>query len=136
MLVSILTLLFVQFLLGMWTNLFVAFPQPAPSVNPLDNVFLGGPYILAAHIIAGLVLGILSISVVVLSILVGNNRAIALASAGLGSILLAGMSGIEFVLGWYTNNALSFSMAFAFALSFAIYFLFLWQQDAQKARTP
>lgn len=121
----ILTLLFAQFLLGTWTNLFAAFPAPSPSVNPLDSVFTNGPYILAAHIITGLTLGILSISVLVLSALARNKVAIVLASAGLGSILLAGESGIEFVLGWYANNLLSFSMAVGFALSFAIYFLIL-----------
>ena len=119
---SILALLFVQFLLGMWTNLFAAFPESSPSVNPLDQVFIQGPYVLAAHIITGIALGIVSISIIVLSALARNKRAVVLACAGLGSILLAGESGIEFVLGWYGNDALSFSMAFGFVLSFVIYF--------------
>jgi hypothetical protein len=119
---AIITLLFVQFLLGMWTNLFVVFPEFSPSVNPLDQVFLQGPYILAAHIITGVALGILSISVFILSVLARNKRAIVLACAGLGSILLAGESGIEFVLGWYANDVLSFSMALGFVFSFVVYF--------------
>ncbi len=121
--VVILFVLFFQFLLGMWSNLFVTFPTQSSSVNPLDNVFVNGPYVLTAHIVTGLVLGILSIALLALSVIARKKRAIALALGGLGSILLAGESGIEFVLGWYSNNGFSFSMALGFALSFAIYFL-------------
>ncbi|MGI0090541.1 MAG: hypothetical protein ACREBS_02420 [Nitrososphaerales archaeon] len=113
-------MLFIQFFLGMWTNLFAAFPTKSPSVNPLDSVFANGPYVITAHTLTGLALGILSILVIILSSISRDRRAILLASAGFGSILLAGESGIEFVLGWYSNDLFSFLMALGFILSFSI----------------
>lgn len=119
----VLALLFIQLLLGMWSNLFVTFPSQAPSVNPLDSVLIDGPYIISAHIINGIFLGILSILVIVLSAVARNRRVIFLSCCGFISILFAGESGILFALGWYTNNYLSFSMTIGFALSLAIYFV-------------
>lgn len=121
--VFVLVLLFLQFLLGMLSNLFATFPLRTPSVNPLDTVLLNGPYVVSAHIINGIIVGILSILTIVLSAVARNRRLIFLSCCGFISILFAGESGILFALGWYTNNYLSFSMTIGFALSLAIYFL-------------
>ena len=120
----IIVLLFAQFLLGMWTNLFVAFPQSS-SLNPLDLVFTNGPYILLVHIVNGLGLGILAVCVVVLSVIVKTRLLILLTSLGMLSILAAGESGILFVVGFYSDNSLSFSMAFGFISALMMYFFTL-----------
>ncbi len=110
----------------MATNLFVEFPTETASVNPLDSVFTDGPYPVLFHIIAGLALGVLSISALILSARAKDRALVILAVGGLGAILLAGESGIEFVLGWYSNDVFSFLMSFGFILSFTVYFLLFW----------
>lgn len=121
--IFVLALLFVQLLLGMWSDLFVTFPLQSPSVNPLDSVLINGPYIVSAHIINGIIIGIFSILGIVLSAVARDRRLIFLSCCGFISILFAGESGILFALGWYTDNYLSFSMTIGFALSLAIYFV-------------
>jgi hypothetical protein len=123
--IAMICLLFLQYLLGMSMSLFVAFPGQIASVNPLDSVFTDGPYLVLLHIIAGLTMGLLSIGALVLAARARSRRLILLALGGLGAILLAGESGIEFVLGWYSDNLFSFFMSFGFILSFIVYFLLL-----------
>ena len=110
----------------MGTNLFVDFPTKIASVNPLDSVFTNGPYLVLSHIVAGLLLGLLAISAVVLAALAKNRPLVLLSVCGLGTILFAGESGIEFVLGWYSEDLFSFLMSLGFILSFANYFVILW----------
>ena len=121
--IVVVVLLFAQLLLGMWTNLFVSFPSKTPSVNPLDSVLVNGPYIVSAHIINGIVIGVLSILTIALSVIARNRRAVFLSCCGFVSILFAGESGIFFALGWYGNNFLSFSMSTGFVFALAIYFV-------------
>lgn len=97
--IAILSLLFLQLLLGMGANLFAAFPSKSPSVNPLDSVLVNGPYIVSAHIMNGCALGILSIAAIVLSVFGRNRSAIFLSCVGLISIFVAGESGVLFALG-------------------------------------
>lgn len=130
-----LCLLFLQYLLGMITNLFAVSPTQIPSVNPLDKVFTNGPSLLLFHIVNGLALGLLSISAVIVSTIVKNKRLLLIALSGLGAILFAGESGIEFVLGWYSDDLFSFLMSLGFILSFTAYFVLLWYAN-QRNLTP
>ena len=110
----------------MTTNLFVEFPTKTASINPLDSVFTNGPYVLLIHIFTGLALGLLSISALILSMLAKERRLVLLALGGLGAVLFAGESGIEFVLGWYSEDLFSFLMSLGFILSFIVYFSLIW----------
>lgn len=125
--------LILQYLLGMLSNLFVNFPIATPSIkNPLDNTFTNGPYLVAIHVIVGIALGLLSITLVVLCTVSKKRSLILISIAGLGSILFAGESGIEFVLGWYLNNLLSFMMSVGFILAFLAFFLLLWRTNQKQ----
>jgi len=114
-------LLFIQFLLGMWANLFASFPIPVPSVNPIDQIFTDGPTLLAIHVVVGILLGILSIAGLALAVHTKDRRLILLEVSALASILLAGESGIEFVLSGYQDDILSYTMAVGFILVFLVY---------------
>lgn len=116
-------LLFVQILLGMWVNLYATFPDPTAGVNPLDEAFAGGPTLLVLHVLLGITLGILSIIGLVVALAVKDRRLIALEVAALLSVLLAGESGIEFVLGWYQEDLYSYTMTVGFVLLTAVYVL-------------
>lgn len=124
--VLIIGLLFFQYVLGMGNNLFVEFPSRVAGVNPLDSALTSGPYLVAFHILVGIALGVAAIAVLTLSALARSRNLAILAMAGLGSILLAGESGIEFVLGWYSDDLFSFLMSLGFVLAFALYFVLFW----------
>lgn len=131
--VIMLGLLLLQYLLGMASNLFVNFPTENPSVkNPLDSVFVNGTYLLLFHIAVGLALGIVSITLIVLSAIARKRSLILISSIGFVSVLLAGESGIEFVLGWYLNNLFSFLMSSGFILAFIAFFALLWYTNQRK----
>lgn len=124
--IVIFILLLAQYLLGMISNLFVVFPVQSASINPLDSLFFSGPYVVLFHLLNGLALGLISIAAVVVSASTRNRRLVAIAFCGLGSILFAGESGIEFILGWYSDDLFSFLMSVGFVLSFLSYFALLW----------
>ena len=114
-------LLFLQLLLGMWDNLFAAFPVPAGSMNPIDQIFTEGPPLLAAHVVVGLVLGVLSIIGLIGAAFLKKRRLIALEASALISVLIAGESGIEFVLSGYQEDVYSYTMTVGYALLLATY---------------
>ncbi len=118
-------MLFLQYLVGMTTNLFVDFPSRTASVNPLEGLFTIGPYVVLIHFVIGLALGLLSIGALIVSALTKSRRLAALTLGGSGAIVLAGESGIEFVLGWYSDDLFSFLMSLGFILAFTTYFLSL-----------
>lgn len=130
--VVMLSLLFLQYLLGMAANLFVNFPAETPVRNPLDSVLTNGPYLVLFHILVGLALGLISITLVILSAIAKKRSLILISIGGLGSILLAGESGIEFVLGWYLNNLFSFLMSLGFILAFLVFFALFWSTSQRQ----
>lgn len=129
--VLIIGLLFFQYVLGMSNNLFVEFPSRIAGVNPLDSAFARGPYLVAFHILVGIALGLAAIAGLTLSALARSRNLVVLALAGLGFILLAGESGIVFVLGWYSDDLFSFLMSLGFILAFAVYFVLFWYAKKQ-----
>ena len=95
-----------QFLLGMFANLFVTF-STSTDPNPLAVVFTGGSPVLILHVIVAVVLFILALVVLVTATFIHRRPVIAIASAGFASIALAFFSGVAFVYTGYANNTLS-----------------------------
>ena len=115
----IVVLLSLQFVLGMWVNLF----GPLPSTGNLGVAlsYTGDPA-LTAHIALAVLLVILGIVVVVVA--VGGETRVSLRWAlllGSLSILWASAAGVEFVLSGFASSADSFSMALAFILGTSFY---------------
>ena len=115
----IVVLLSVQFLLGMWVNLY----GPVPSTDNLGLAlsYTGDPS-LTAHVALAVLLVILGIVIVVVAAR-GKTRASLRWAVLLGSlsILWASAAGIEFVLSGFASSADSFSMALAFILGTSCY---------------
>ncbi len=120
-----LTFLLVQFLLGMWTNLFVSFP--APDGNPFEQIFSNGLYVLAAHLILGIALFGTGLAVLALAALARVRSVVMSGAAGLASIIIAGVSGLVFVLSGFQADPYSYLMSVGFISAFAVYFSLLLQ---------
>src|SRR5437879_6920341 len=88
-------LLIVQFLLGMFANLFVTF-STSTDPNPLAVVFTAGSPALMLHVVVAVVLFILALLVLVAAAFIHRRSLLIIASAGSASSPLAFLSGIAF----------------------------------------
>ena len=113
-------LLILQFLLGMFANLFITF-STSTDPNPLAVVFTGGSPALMMHVLIAVVLLILALQVLVTAIFINRRPVVVVASAGFASIALAFFTGIAFVYSGYENDSLSYLMAVGFLFGLIIY---------------
>ena len=133
-------LLILQFLLGMFANLFITF-STSTDPNPLAVVFTGGSPALILHVLIAVVLLILALQVLVTATFIHRRPVVAVASAGFASIVLAFFTGIAFVYSGYENDSLSYLMAVGFLFGLLIYGYFAGRgerptQTTTKETTP
>lgn len=131
----VLFLLFAQFLLGMWLNLFAAFPTAPSSASSMLGAmgsmmglgFSGGVPALMIHMMTGFLLLVLSVVVVALAAASSPRRSWVVALSGLGfvSVLAAGIAGLDFMVSSFQDNFYSYAMAISFVSAFSSYFLML-----------
>jgi hypothetical protein len=107
---AIITLLIVEFLLGMWVNLYAAVPV-GTKLNLSQQPDFAGKLELGIHLIVGVLLGVVSFVILIFVALLKKAVAAVLAVVGLLSIIVAGFSGLDFTNGGYSNGAESFVMA-------------------------
>jgi hypothetical protein len=123
--------LLIQFLLGIWLNLFATFPSIAstPSsgmMSSMSSVMAGGMSALMVHMLNGYLLFILSIVVLAVSLYSGRTSIAVMGILGLVSILLAGISGLIFMFSGFQNNLYSYLMALGFISGLTVYFMELY----------
>jgi hypothetical protein len=130
------SLLVVEFLLGMYANLFVTFSSNT-SPNPLAVIFQDGSTTLMIHVIIGAALFVLSLLVLVTALFIHRRPVTLLAIAGFASTSTAAVSGLAFVFTTYANNALSYLMAIGFLAALVIYGTFQRPefQEPKKEKT-
>src|SRR5438445_13510902 len=81
-------LLIVQFLLGMFANLFVTF-STSTDPNPLAVVFTGGSPAPMLHVVVAVVLFILTLLVLIAASFIHRRSLIIIASAGFASMSIS-----------------------------------------------
>ena len=115
-------LLVAQYLLGMYVNLFVQFPDSLPQGNGWSWVFSNSSATVA-HIALGTAIAFLSIVVLVVSI--ARRRALVITSSALGllMVLFAWWSGSDF-LSRGQRDVSSYTMAIGFVGAVVFY---IWQ---------
>ncbi|MHB8566140.1 MAG: hypothetical protein ACYC7D_10935 [Nitrososphaerales archaeon] len=129
-----LAVLFLQFLMGMWLNLFASFPTSASLSSgmmgmistSMSSMMSGGMSLLMLHMLSGYLLGILALIVLAVSIYSKKTMFVALSILGLGSIALAGISGLSFMFSGFQDNLVSYLMSLGFISAFMIYFIELY----------
>jgi hypothetical protein len=114
------SLLIVEFLLGMYANLFVTFSSNT-SPNPLAVIFQDGSTTLMIHVIVGGALFVLSLLVLVTALFIHRRPVTLLAIAGFASTSTAAIAGLAFVFTTYANNTLSYLMAIGFLAALVVY---------------
>ncbi|HVA97040.1 MAG TPA: hypothetical protein VND99_05290 [Candidatus Acidoferrales bacterium] len=109
--------LILQYLLGMFANMFVQFPDTTNEVKLWE--FAKGQWPVMTHIILGALLVIGGIVFLIRTIRRKDKQWIIAASVGLFSMLVAGIAGARFVP--TQQDVYSYIMAVAFILAFISY---------------
>ncbi|MHB1909372.1 MAG: hypothetical protein ACYCQJ_10960 [Nitrososphaerales archaeon] len=115
----------IQFVLGMYLNLFGIFPSQISSGGMMSAMMGGSMPTMSAlmvHMLNGYVLGVLSLVVLGFSVYTKKMRLIVISIVGIAFISLAGISGLAFMFSAFSDNLLSFTMALGFIGGFAAYF--------------
>ena len=120
-------LLAVQFLLGMYVNLYVNLPPLARSTRGFGGSMMGrfgtmfssGP-LLMAHMMLGMHLIVSGTVALIVAASSGNRFAIGWSATGLVALLVAGYGGISFFM-FGQDNVDSYLMAVGFLVSFTAY---------------
>ncbi|AWR94098.2 hypothetical protein [Acidianus brierleyi] len=126
----ILAILVIQFLDGMWLNLFAVFPQVSSSFNAMNMMsfmFNYGP-IFMLHMMSGFLLLILGFIILAFSFMSKNSNIVIFSSIGLLAIILAGISGLLFMFSDFSNNIFSYMMSLGFIISIASYTIIIGQR--------
>ena len=124
-------LISIQFLLGIWVNLYGSFPSTS---DVRTAVTYGGDPVLTSHYVLAVILLVLAVVLLYRAFRPGIPGGLRwLALGGLLSIVWGAFAGLEFILSGFSNSDDSFSMAFAFIVAMTFYGL---AQAAMLPRAP
>ncbi|MEM0157979.1 MAG: hypothetical protein QW812_00510 [Thermoplasmataceae archaeon] len=122
-----LLLLLIQFLIGMWMNLFAVFPtsRSAPFMFEIMGVMLSVPELMI-HMMVGVIIGIVAIIIMITFLVKLDHFPLLLSGFAFASILAAGIGGLEFLFSGFVDNVFSFVMSIGFILAMIFYSLILY----------
>ena len=129
--------LVLEFLLGMWVNLFVAIPSHHPGVTggylggAVAGVFwalLHGAWVLRLHVALAIVLFLMAVAQLARTVRTRSGGALGWSVVGLVGLIGAGFNGASFLN--YGHNFSSMLMSVGFALAFVGY-LFALETSAE-----
>ena len=112
-----LAFLVIQFLVGMYVNLFVALPHSLSFLGMMGfmGVYSGFAFVMV-HMMIGILVGLTSIGILFVSLFSGRFNMSILSISLLLSIILAGVNGLFFVFDGQ-NNINSYLMSIGFILA-------------------
>ena len=123
MIIVLFLFLFIQFLLGMYINLFVTIPAISSFFMMGYGPYGGFPLVMA-HMFLGILIGLISLGILFLSIGTGQRNMLISATGLFLSVLLAGIDGLFFLFDGQNNiNSYLMSTGFILAIFFSILLL-------------
>ncbi len=126
-------LLIVQFIIGMWMNLFAVFPSFGSSLfmYGMMQVMFSVPELMV-HMMNGILIGLVSLMIFIVLATFSDYRLSLLGGTASVSVLIAGISGLEFMFSGFTNNVFSFLMSLGFIFTVIAYSLILYIVPTSK----
>jgi hypothetical protein len=120
----IMVLLFIQFILGIYVNLYVPFP-PLNRVSHLGPGSFPSNYVVVMfHMMLGFLILIVSFIMLLLSAKIGNGKLMAAAAISFVFVIVAGVSGFLFL--FQEKNLYSLIMAVSFIVIVMSEFYYLY----------
>ena len=128
--------LLIQFLLGMYTNLFIALPRVTtqgsgalmPGMGRMMSVGLSDP-VFMVHMIVGMLLALGAIATVIVAVRAKQTPFLIITVIGLISVLIAGYGGLTFFMHGQHNSA-SYTMAIGWLSALTTYFMATLREGA------
>lgn len=124
-LIALLLLLF-EFVFGMLVNLFVQIPSPLPGSTPAGSQNVLGELgwalrqtntpVLVVHVVVGLTLVVISLAAVILAFAARRGPWVTVALVGAVGLIIATLSGANFVESGAARSSLVMSLGFLLAL--------------------
>ncbi len=128
----VIALLIVEFLLGMWVNLYATLPVGTKLTLSQQPDF-SGKLEVGIHLIAGVLLGIVSVLALIFSAFLKKVVPSVLGAVGLVATIVAGLAGLAFANGGYSNNGESYAMSITFLVAILVYINFGRLVDVSKS---
>ena len=115
-------LLSIQFIIGMWMNLFAVFPSFGHSFSMygMMQVMFSVPELMV-HMMLGILIELVSLIIFFVFAMAGDYRLSTLSAVASISILAAGIGGLEFIFSGFANNIFSFIMSLGFIFTVVAY---------------
>ena len=129
-------LLIIQFVIGMWMNLFAVFPSFGQSffMYGMMKVMFSVPELMV-HMMLGILIGLVSLMIFFVFAMTGDYRLSLLSAVASVSILTAGIGGLEFMFSGFANNIFSFLMSLGFIFTVVAYASILYMISSSDRRT-
>ena len=128
--------LIIQFIIGMWMNLFAVFPFFGNYffMYGMMRVMFSVPELMV-HMMLGILIGLVSLIIFFVFAMEGDYGLSALSAVASASILTAGIGGLEFVFSGFTNNVFSFLMSLGFIFTVVAYASILYMISSSNRLT-
>jgi len=121
----IMVLLFIQFILGMYVNLYVSFP-------PLNSITNAGPHgfppnyiVVMLHMMLGFLILMVSFIMLLLSIKIRNSKLVLSSSVSFVFVIIAGISGFLFLFNEANLYSLIMAISFMIIVLSEFYYLYV-----------
>ncbi len=122
--IAIMALLFIQFILGMYVNLYVLFPPLNGVSHLVGNRFPPNYIVVMVHMMLGFLILIVSFIILLLSIKIRNSKLVLSSGISFVLVIVAGISGFLFLFN--EANVYSLIMAVSFILIVLSEFYYLY----------
>ncbi len=121
---SMIIMLMIQFLLGIYINLYISFPPMNGNYYNAKGIFPAHFILIMVHMMLGIFIMLVAFFILFLSVKIRNMKVIIPALVSLIFIAVAGFAGILFLFAEY--NIYSFIMSFSFIVVVIAQFYYLY----------
>ncbi|WMT51905.1 MAG: hypothetical protein RE471_03265 [Ferroplasma sp.] len=117
-------LLFIQFIIGIFINLYVSFP-PLNSISHIAPAAFPSNYIIVMlHMMLGFLILIVSFIMLLLSIKIQNSKMVISSGISFVFVIVAGISGFLFLFNEYNVYSLIMAVSFIIIIISEFYYLY------------
>ena len=122
-----LSLLVIQFIIGMWMNLFAVFSSSGAvfTMYGMMGIMFSVPELMV-HVMIGVLIGLLSVMIFALTMMRSDRKSAVVSAIASLSIFFAGIYGLEFIFTGFQNNIFSFIMSLGFIIAVISYVFLIY----------
>ncbi|WP_337859954.1 hypothetical protein [Ferroplasma sp.] len=121
---AIMILLLIQFILGMYVNLYVSFPPLNSVTNNAANHFPSSYIAVMFHMMLGFLILIVSFIMLLLSVKIRNTKLVLSSVTSFAFVIMAGISGFLFLFNELNIYSIIMAVSFIIIIMSEFYYLY------------